>query len=644
MRLTLTRTIVVGILVILGLGSGAMLITYNGLIRIKAVMQRAADIEEPIILAANEMEINVNGIALAVLKYLDSEEQRYLDLIRQDQTDFETFHARYLRLAQTAIDRELAERLGALYREFKAVGDALVKRRDKQEALFAGVVDTFEKIDEVIDKHLQPGIDPGARDTAKRVEYVLDLEADIAELGLALANYHRLRREEHRARIFAKETEFREALGRFKNLSLTRAERHSVGVVEDIFNQKMSAVREILVIETYLRENIERFVTLQADMDRLLDNEIQSRALEALYAPRKGADEATSRVIGRFRLLVPLFLVAAIGVAALLIRAIRRPIQELIRGTETVRGGDLSHRIARKRRDELGDLAEHFNSMVTQLEATTVSKRLLEASEQKLRETVTHLRQEIADRRRAEAERARLEASLRHAEQMSAMGSLLVGVAHEVRNPLFGVSSVLDAMDARFGAREEFQRYIPVLRGEVDRLTTLMQELLEYGKPISPERSAGSLGEVVAEAVQSCGPLAKQFGVEIETRVARDLPPVVMDRSRLVRAFKNLLENAVQHSKRGGTTTVEAEEVHEDERAWVACTVTDSGPGIPPDDLLRIFDPFFTRRRGGIGLGLSIVQSIVEGHGGTVTAGSRLEGGAVMRVRVPVASERPVSS
>jgi signal transduction histidine kinase len=275
--------------------------------------------------------------------------------------------------------------------------------------------------------------------------------------------------------------------------------------------------------------------------------------------------------------------------------------------------------------------------MVAQLEATTVSKAMLEQSERKLQETVAHLRQEIADRTRAEAEQARLEASLRRAEQMAVMGSLVAGVAHEVRTPLFGVSSIVDAMEARLGAREEYQRYTTVLRSQVDRLTVLIQELLEYGRT-SAERSPGAIEDVLTEAAEACRSLAKLTEVEIVTGLVDPSPPVLMDRTRLVRAFKNLLENAIQHSPPGGVVRVEAAQVHGDGRTWIECAVTDSGPGIPSDDLPRIFDPFFTRRRGGTGLGLSIVQRIMEEHGGTIRASSRPEGGAVMTMRLPVAS------
>ncbi len=109
-----------------------------------------------------------------------------------------------------------------------------------------------------------------------------------------------------------------------------------------------------------------------------------------------------------------------------------------------------------------------------------------------------------------------------------------------------------------------------------------------------------------------------------------------MDRRRLTQVFQNLLDNAVRHAPPQSAVIVEAELMRVDGERWIDCRVRDAGPGFRPEDLPRIFEPFFTRRRGGTGLGLSIVQRIVEDHGGRIGAGNRAEGGAVVTVRLPV--------
>ena len=230
-----------------------------------------------------------------------------------------------------------------------------------------------------------------------------------------------------------------------------------------------------------------------------------------------------------------------------------------------------------------------------------------------------------------------LQESLRRSETMSAMGSLVAGVAHEVRNPLFGISANLDAFESHVEAGTALRPFLNFMRGEVDRLTALMQDLLDYGRPAHSALSPGDLGEVLAEAVGSCASLALSREVVSTNLVPAGLPPVLMDRKRLVQVFQNILQNAIQLSPAGSAVTVEGTADEGPEGRTVAVTVSDSGPGFAADDLPRAFEPFFSRRRGGTGLGLAIVQRIVEAHAGSVTVGNRPAGGAVISVRLPCA-------
>lgn len=232
----------------------------------------------------------------------------------------------------------------------------------------------------------------------------------------------------------------------------------------------------------------------------------------------------------------------------------------------------------------------------------------------------------------------RLQDSLRRSETMSAMGALVAGVAHEARNPLFGISATLDAFEKslRSGGTDH-GRYVGVLRREIDRLNQLMHELLEYGRPLELDLADATMDEIVARALQACQLAAAAGEVVLENAVEPGLT-VWCDSHKVEQVVRNLVENAIQHSARGKRVVVRTAV---DGRARLAgCQVLDEGAGFDPHDLDQVFEPFFSRRRGGTGLGLSIVQRIVEQHGGRVSATNRAGGGACVRVLLPVSQER----
>jgi signal transduction histidine kinase len=192
----------------------------------------------------------------------------------------------------------------------------------------------------------------------------------------------------------------------------------------------------------------------------------------------------------------------------------------------------------------------------------------------------------------------------------------------------------VDVLEARFADQDAFQKYLTVIRRDVGRLQALMRDLLEFGKPGDLERSSVTLEAILQEAVRACEPLAADLLVRQD--VPTGLPAIYADRQRVVQVFQNLVQNAIQHSPPGARVSIEAGPAPEGRGVW--CAVRDAGPGFAPEDLRRIFEPFYTRRQGGTGLGLSIAQRIVEQHGGHIEAGNHPEGGAVVTVTLPAAA------
>jgi PAS domain S-box-containing protein len=229
----------------------------------------------------------------------------------------------------------------------------------------------------------------------------------------------------------------------------------------------------------------------------------------------------------------------------------------------------------------------------------------------------------------------RLQESLRRSETMAALGSVVGGVAHEVRNPLFGMSAVLDAFESRFGDRPEHRPYLPLLRQELDRMSQLMQALLDYGKPARLDLEPREIAEILEGALGLCRPLAERQGVTLTLGLEPDLPTALIDARQLTQAIKNVLENAIQHSAQGGEVILAAAPLAFEDSSGVRLSVRDQGPGFLPADLPRVMEPFFSRRQGGTGLGLSIVSRVVEEHGGRVRIGNHPEGGALVYLAIP---------
>lgn len=232
-------------------------------------------------------------------------------------------------------------------------------------------------------------------------------------------------------------------------------------------------------------------------------------------------------------------------------------------------------------------------------------------------------------------ETVRLQESLHRSETMAALGAVVGGVAHEVRNPLFGMTAVLDAFESRFGERPEYRPYLPLLRAELGRMTGLMQALLDYGKPARFEMSLGDPREPLESALGLCRSAAERARVELDVEPGPRGVQVLLDRERLAQAFKNIVENAVQHSEPGGRVTIRMARVTVDGAPWARASVHDRGPGFAPVDLPRALEPFYSRRKGGTGLGLSIVSRIVEGHGGRVRVSNHPQGGGLVEIDIP---------
>jgi signal transduction histidine kinase len=245
-----------------------------------------------------------------------------------------------------------------------------------------------------------------------------------------------------------------------------------------------------------------------------------------------------------------------------------------------------------------------------------------------LQENQTLLEARIAERTR---ELQEAQAHVLHQEKMAAFGLLAAGIAHEVGNPLTSISSLVQMLQRR-DCDGYTQEKLALVSGQLQRIQTTLRELINFSRPASSVRTRVSLPEVLDEALNIVKYYYRTRGRILETDVPPDLPLLSGVRDQLVQVFLNLVLNAIDATGKGGHIALRAR--------WhdgaLEVEVQDNGRGIAPGAAARLFQPYFTTKKHGTGLGLFVTRKLVAEHGGTVDFTSRPGEGTVFRVRLPV--------
>ncbi|HEX8265191.1 MAG TPA: ATP-binding protein [Pyrinomonadaceae bacterium] len=320
--------------------------------------------------------------------------------------------------------------------------------------------------------------------------------------------------------------------------------------------------------------------------------------LVVLRSERDGAIQRTALPL-IYTLIV---LLASTLVAVFLVWRFTQPIKNLSDAARRVAHGDLSVRLTdAERTDEIGRLAARFNEMTANLEKTR-----------------------------------QLEQQLQQAEKSAVVGRLGSAIAHEIRNPLNYINLTLDHLRAKFAPaaepeRETFERLTSQLKKEVARINGQITDFLRYSRPVKLNLQAVNIRRVIEDSMRIVQAQAEEQNVTISI-VERENPPEIFGDSEILRSvFNNLFLNAVQAMCDGGQLKVTISNA--DDTAQIE--VADTGGGIPPENLDKIFEPYFSTKETGTGLGLAIVKKIVEDHNGTIEVASKVNEGTVFTVILP---------
>lgn len=327
-------------------------------------------------------------------------------------------------------------------------------------------------------------------------------------------------------------------------------------------------------------------------------------------------------------LLAGVAVLALASLGALFLRwYVTRPLGELVAATGRIARGDLDLRVGVRRVDEIGVLAGSFNAMTSSLsEARAELQQMNEG-----------LERQVADRTAALRD---AQAQLVQSEKMSSLGKLAASVAHEINNPLSGILTYAKLLirmheegELTDQAREACTRNLRLVQRETERCSAIVRNLLDFARQRSPTFKPVDLSAVAEEALSLLAHRLQMQNVAL-VKDLQPLPPVQADFGQMRQAFVNVALNAAEAMGQGGTLTVRSRVA--DGMAQVE--FADTGPGIPPDHLSRILDPFFTTKEKGTGLGLSVVYGLIERHGGKLDIASRVGAGTTVGIRLPIAA------
>lgn len=304
-------------------------------------------------------------------------------------------------------------------------------------------------------------------------------------------------------------------------------------------------------------------------------------------------------LVNQSNLFVLIFLLSSalsLGAGMLVSQRLTRPLRDLSEGVSAVISGNYQHRVAVSGGDELAQLSSTFNHMTERL-----------------------------------GELHHLEAQLRRRDRLHALGEVAMGLAHEIRNPLGIIKTATQLLHRRADLPETDKRHLEYVISEVSRINDLITEFLDFAKPSAPLRTVQAARPVVEEILGFCGPELATHNIDAQIDDAAPGATIYADAKQLKQACLNLILNAIDAMPGGGRLTLGIHSVGGN----TVISIGDTGEGIAPDMIERIFTPFVTTKASGTGLGLAKVFSIMESHDGSIECVSETDAGATFSLYIP---------
>lgn len=316
-------------------------------------------------------------------------------------------------------------------------------------------------------------------------------------------------------------------------------------------------------------------------------------------------------------------------------RKITKPVSQLVEATRYVKDGNYSYTIDTENNsltgnDEISELAVSFNEMILRIRETHENNiSLLERTNsfnKLLKEKVDEATRSLKEQQK----------ELIKSERLATIGMMATKIAHEIKNPLSSISIALESI-GRDGVNKYQSETITEIQDEIKRLDRIIKELLNLASPRNLELTVVDPNEVVIKAVNVMDKKASEKNIEIKTILSCNRE-YSLDYEKIEQVLINLLLNSIDAIENGGKIMIETYSTD----GGLHITVSDNGIGIKDSDIAKVFDPFYSRKDGGTGLGLPISQKIIESHNGKIDVKSELNKGTVFTITIPESEVREI--
>jgi PAS domain S-box-containing protein len=232
-------------------------------------------------------------------------------------------------------------------------------------------------------------------------------------------------------------------------------------------------------------------------------------------------------------------------------------------------------------------------------------------------------------------ERIEMEKKVRESESLAHIGQLTTSLAHEIRNPLSSVKMNIQILLKKLEFSGNDKRRMEIMTGEISRLERILSEMLDFAKPLRLNLKPASVRRVITSCLEIMTVRFQEKGIEVRRKFSRSIPNILVDQDKIEQAIINVLQNSIDavpaHGWIGITTRYAPQST-----PHIEITIDDNGPGISQEDLPYVFDPFFSNKKKGTGLGLWNVKKVIEAHGGSVGITTKRTGGVHLSMAIPV--------